>query len=366
MRTILLPYTRTKIGGSHISGVSLASGLRSRFGVRCVVAAPPGAQVLSFASQTGIETLELRDAPAGRWRPHYDLARTPSRMAILARLGKGTIVHCNDLSSLQAWLLAAKLTRTPIVFHARGLDRRFWPYDMLRRAADHVVAISACCDANMGFIPADRRSILINPFMTPVDYDAAGQRANILRELGAPPDSRLVGFVGNFWRRKRPDFFIEVAARLAAEDPSAYFVLFGRDSEMTTDQLRRQLSEIGLATRTLLAGFRLPPEANIAALDLLLAPALREPFGRTLVEALLMGVPYVATDDAGHSEIHARWGGGALLPEAADAQTYSRACAEVLNDRASTALSLARRREIAAILSPERHAEDVMAVYENL
>ena len=38
------------------------------------------------------------------------------------------------------------------------------------------------------------------------------------------------------------------------------------------------------------------------ALDVLLVPAVREPFGRTLIEAMFLGTPVVATDDGGNRE----------------------------------------------------------------
>ena len=36
--------------------------------------------------------------------------------------------------------------------------------------------------------------------------------------------------------------------------------------------------------------------------EILLVPAVREPFGRTLIEAMLLGTPVVATDSGGNRE----------------------------------------------------------------
>ncbi|MGT2514689.1 glycosyltransferase [Sphingomonas panni] len=84
------------------------------------------------------------------------------------------------------------------------------------------------------------------------------------------------------------------------------------------------------------------------------------------MEALLLGIPYVAADDAGHSEIHARWGGGRVLPVPADADAYATVCREVLANPDAVRLSMERRREVHAELSPDRHGVDVMNVYRSM
>lgn len=366
VRNVVIPFTSAKLGGSHISGVTLGVGLKQRFDARCIVVAPQTAKVLALAEEMGLETRAVAEPPASRRWPHTDLLGTPSRIRHLRELGSDTVIHCNDLAALQAWLLAAKLTRTPIVYHNRGFARDFAPYRFVMRRADHVIPISAACDRRLGFIAAERRTILTNPFLTPADYDASETRTGILRELGAPADSKLVGFIGNFWRRKRPLFFADIAARLAADDAGMRFVFYGREGDVGLAEMNERIARPGLAGRTLIAGFRLPPEANIASLDLLLMPALDEPFGRTLVEALLMGVPYVATDDAGHAEIHGRWGGGILLPKDAGVEAYAHASRAALADPDAVTLPVARRREIAESLRPEHHAGQVMTIYEQL
>jgi glycosyltransferase involved in cell wall biosynthesis len=366
VETVLFPYTTGQIGGSHISGTSLAAGLSERYGVRSIVIAPDGAEVLDLAHKLGLETMVSGDPAKSRYRPDRDLLRTPARMALVNGLGGQRLVHCNDLAALQSWGPAARALGVPAIYHNRAFDRPIWPNRLVIRLARHVISISQACDARLGFLPARRRSILTNPFSTNVDTDAAAARAALLRDLGAPSDVRIIGFVGNFWPRKRPTMFVDIARRLAADDPSLRFVMFGRAGEISVAQMREKVVEAGLADRLLLAGFRLPPEANLAALDLLLMPALDEPFGRTLVEALLLGVPYVAANDAGHAEIHGRWGGGLAPAVDAGIEVYAEACRQVLAAPAVVRLPMARRRAISAELTPTMHAAEVMQVYAGL
>lgn len=363
--TVIMPFTTAQIGGSHVSGTTLGDSLQRVYGVRSIVVAPEGAEVLDLARKLDMETLASGDPARWRHRPDRDLLRTPARIAMLRALPGRRLVHCNDLGALQAWAPAARVLGIPIVYHCRAFDRNRWFNRAIIRLANHVISIAHGVDASLSYLPASRRSVLVNPFSTPLHVDATTTRRRLLDDMGVN-DAKIVGFVGNMWKRKRPEMFIDIAQLLAADDPSLRFVLFGRDGDVTSDMMRQRIAAAGLTERFLLAGFRLPPEANLAALDLLLMPALDEPFGRTPVEALLLGVPYVAADDAGHSEIHGRWGGGRVLPVSVDTDAYAAVCRAVLADPDSVRLTIDRRREIQAELSPDRHGKDVMDVYRRL
>src|SRR4029453_412667 len=152
--------------------------------------------------------------------------------------------------------------------------------------------------------------------------------------------------------RKRPRFFLDVCRVLAEREPRMRFVLFGRERDHSAAELTAYANELGLTERVFFAGFRSPPERNLAPLDILLVPALAEPFGRTLVETLLLGVPYVATDDAGHGEIFSLWGGGRLVPRSATPHEFADEVMKVIAAPSAVCLPLQRRRHIAEEMSP--------------
>jgi hypothetical protein len=88
VKTVLMPYTTLEIGGGRISGTSLAQGLQRGYGVRSVVIAPRGAEVLRLAESLGLETLETNDKPArgsGPTATSCGLRRAPRRCAPSAR-----------------------------------------------------------------------------------------------------------------------------------------------------------------------------------------------------------------------------------------------------------------------------------------
>jgi glycosyltransferase involved in cell wall biosynthesis len=114
------------------------------------------------------------------------------------------------------------------------------------------------------------------------------------------------------------------------------------------------------------AGFHLSGERNIAALDLLIATSVREPFGRTLVEAAIVGTPYVATDDAGYREIWSTWRGGRLVPVTAGANEFAQVTLDVLQAPESVTLGSNERNRVAGDGSASAHALKIIEIYDRL
>lgn len=362
---VLFPFIGQEIGGSHVSAFTLAQALAQDFGHRCTVIAREGSLIATEAAAMGFGVIGTGEKTAGRHNPVYDAARVFARTALLRPL-KPAIIHTNDIAALQSWLVPAWLAGMPTIYHHRALNRRVLPNTMLIRAASHVIAISDETRRSVDYLPEQRVSTITDPFAIDRSTDRSAARAWLIGELGLPSDAVIIGFVGNFWRRKRPEFFIEAAAAMVAREPRAAFVFFGRDGELTVPDLQAIAARLGIGERVHFPGFRLPVERNLAALDLLLMPAVREPFGRTPIEAALLGTPYVATDDAGHTEIGRRWKGGRLVDKNASPGVFAEAALAVLAEPQSVLLSMQARMDVAEDVSPRRHAERVIAVYEKL
>jgi glycosyltransferase involved in cell wall biosynthesis len=127
--------------------------------------------------------------------------------------------------------------------------------------------------------------------------------------------------------------------------------------------MRTLCSELGLAEVASFAGFRADAPALLAGCDLLLAPAVNEGHGRTLIEAMMAGVPVVAAKSGGHSEIvqHERTG---LLAPADDSEALANAALSLLAapGRAKI-MSQAARAWAVGKFSPAAHADAVADVY---
>lgn len=363
---VVFPFTGYGTGGSHISTFQLARALAAD-GVETIVLALAGSTVEAEARKRGLAVRSYEGLPKRRLLEWRDVAGFAARRSLLRKHGPGTIVHCSDIWSIAAWGLPGKAAGLPLVYHNRTLSRGSRAERAMVALADAVICISRCCrDALRGARRGVEVTEILNPFE---DRGAAIDRGQARAEFEARwpvPGLELIGVSGNLEHRKRQDFFLDAAAHTARLRPNARFILFGRDRQLTAAGLGGRAEALGIADKVMFAGFRSPPERNLKALDVLAAPALAEPFGRTLIEALLVDTPYVATDDAGHHEIHGRFGGGVAVPREASAEAFGAAMAAVAAEPARYRLDAPAHAAAVQAVDPATHAAAVLAVYRRM
>lgn len=366
LRRILFPYNGSDLGGSHISSMTLGQALIAA-GFPVTIIANDGSMIAEDAARRGLDVVPIREKPLQRHGVAYDLMRYPARAALLRRLGKGSIVHTHDIGSQQSWGLPAKFLGFPLVYHSRAFNRPVLQNRLPVRLADQVVCVSkAAQEIIRTYMPAERVHTIDNPFAISTTPDREQTRTAIVRELGLSSDDLLIGFAANFVERKRPFFFLEACREIAMQRDDARFIVFGRKADYTLEQLQDHAERLGITEKTRFAGFRMPGEANITAMDVHLIPSLAEPFGRTLIESTLLGTPYVAMDDGGNPEITGRWGGGVLLPVETDAKGFAAAALRIAADPGQIRLAASRRSEIASELAPGTHVEKMLKIYRQL
>jgi hypothetical protein len=76
--------------------------------------------------------------------------------------------------------------------------------------ADAVICISDRCRRSVAFLPEQACYTLLNSFSLANDIDGKVTRDAFVERCGYNADAVLMGFIANFWRRKRPQFFLDV------------------------------------------------------------------------------------------------------------------------------------------------------------
>ena len=131
--------------------------------------------------------------------------------------------------------------------------------------------------------------------------------------LGLQGPGPLLGVVAQISPWKGQDTAVEAFAEVRREHTGARLLLIGEakftgaatrfDNVEFRDGLRSRAAELGIADGVEFLGDRRDALEWIAALDVLLAPSWEEPFGRTIVEAMAIGTPVIATAVGGPAEI---------------------------------------------------------------
>lgn len=265
------------------------------------------------------------------------------QLVSLIRAGHYDIVHTHSSKAGFLGRIAARIAGTPVVHTPNGLyflglrspaKRRFYLAleQFASRLSSRVIAVSESEQAAMvrhRMAPADRVVCIENGIAPPVlphGYDRTRQR----RALGQAGAGLLIGTVARLTAQKNPGMFVEAAARVLRNLPSARFVWCGGGDLAESVQGRARALEIEHACRFL--GHRNDAEQVMAALDLFWLTSDYEGLPYALLEALALRLPVLATDVVGTRDV-LRGGAGLPVPQG-DAEAL-----------ASTTLMLHRRPE---------------------
>lgn len=117
------------------------------------------------------------------------------------------------------------------------------------------------------------------------------------------PETAVVLFLGRVTRQKGPDYFIEVARRVADYLPEAHFIVAGGGDLLP--QVMERAAQLGLAERVHFTGplqgadvFRV-----LRLADLCVMPSVSEPFGLVALESLKSGTPCLVPRNSGVAEV---------------------------------------------------------------
>ncbi|MBP3193940.1 glycosyltransferase family 4 protein [Natronogracilivirga saccharolytica] len=119
-------------------------------------------------------------------------------------------------------------------------------------------------------------------------------RNQIRKRFQAAPSEKIVLFLGNITRQKRPDRFLRVFAEVRKYIPEAVAWVVG-DGELGAE-MQRQVSELGLGGSVRFFGYQSDVEPFIVASDVLLISSDSEGVPGSAVEAHYLERPVVATN----------------------------------------------------------------------
>jgi glycosyltransferase involved in cell wall biosynthesis len=230
------------------------------------------------------------------------------------------VVYANSQKAFLLSALPARLAGRPVIWHLHdildgahfGRVQRAVQVRLANACAARVVVpSSAAADA---FVRAGGRPSRVTIVPNGLDLDLDPRMPAALRaELGLPAGP-LVGVFSRLAPWKGQDVVIDALAALP--DVRCIMVgaaLFGEDAYAA--DLRARVAARGLADRVLFLGQRADVPRLMQAVDAVVHPSVDpEPFGRTLVEAMLAGVPVIATEAGASAEILDGGAAGILVP----------------------------------------------------
>lgn len=342
--------------GSVTSTLHLSLGLARR-GVAVRFVCPPDSEVEALARAGGLEVLPLALRPGAR------RANAAALAALLAR-HPVDLVNSQSARDRQALTWQALLRRLPVplVLTRRQMPRTFYLENWLAgRAAARVIAVSRPVAAALRRkgTPAAKLAVIPNGLVAArVDRLVSAAELQAWRErIGWTPAQRTVGIVA------RPKDQRVVLAALPRVRTPVRLVLAGIDP---ADPIARAARQVALPHAAVCLPFTPDVRPLYDLLDLVLLPSRIEGFSQSLLEAMALGKPVIASAAAGNLDLVAPGGDGLLVPPL-DPAAWAAAIDRVLGDaELARRFGAAGRHTARETFSLERTVAETLQLYQTI
>jgi glycosyltransferase involved in cell wall biosynthesis len=138
--------------------------------------------------------------------------------------------------------------------------------------------------------------------------DASLEVKALRSQLMGDADGPVIAMIGSLTTQwKGHSTFLDLAARIIKFMPACRFVVFGSSSNLNqtlyTRGLEKQIENLRLGDRLVLADFISDVPAMLQSMDILVHPAVTEGSGRVVMEAMAAGKPVVSFKAGGVQEL---------------------------------------------------------------
>lgn len=295
------------MGGVEIATLRMVEATRQQF--RHIAFCLPDAMALRDAfERLGITTVtyNLPEPSLRHGGRYYNESKIVARQL---KQVEANIVHFQDVKAAYHNSLAAMLARTRIVCQIRSanphLDLRqklcLWPvqrFIFVSKESRQSFAMS---------LPDSKTCVIYDAIEVPTE-ESSESTTVVRHELGVPEGCVLVGMVARVAPVKDYYTLADAAVQVLSRHSDTRFLIVGDNSleELNRShysEVAARLNELGIADHFIFTGHRTDVTRLIAAMDLCVLCTHREGFPLSILEAMAMGKPVVATAVGGIPEI---------------------------------------------------------------
>jgi glycosyltransferase involved in cell wall biosynthesis len=376
MIKVLHIHTLSVISGSGLNVLDTVKRLKEKGYKVEFASSPEGGSLIDEVASFGITVRPLRYL--GR---EVNILKDPLalfELMLLIRRQRYDIVHTHNSKAGFIGRIAARIAGVPVVIHTiHGFSFHEYErppfrilYVLLERLAakfsDALITVSTPLkewglrlgigkDAQYRVIPD---GIDIERFK--VNTDSGIKRS----ELGIAADDLAVGLVAKLWDGKGHHTLIKAMPDIIKEVPRVKFIFVGEG--YLRRNLENQVTTLGLKDSVLFTGFRKDIPEITSIFDLAVLPSFFEGLGRSLLEAMVLSKPVVATNVGGIPEVVKDNLNGFLVPPG-DARALAEAIIHLLkNKELRRRMGEEGRKQIDERFSTKKMVDNIEGVYRQI
>jgi len=317
------------IGGSHTCMYNLVSHLDKK-SYKCHVAFYQANAYVEKYRQIGIPVHLINRKPVTygnvlirKMRNWYNLIyRHRKQLSDIIRENRINLVVLNNtIKNSFDIIYICKKRHIPVISYERGnLDYSTLDINLTNRIF-MAIAVSKAIEKNM--VSQKYNSIIhvIYDGLPIYELQISKEKSyvsKIKHSIDVPDDSIVVGIVGNIRWWKGQEYFVRAFMSLGEMYNNIYGLViggYGQEDEEYLKNLKNIAESSDVGKRLKFLGFRDDVPALLKIFDVFVHASITpEPFGMVLLEAMLHGVPVIATDMGGPVEILENGRYGILVP----------------------------------------------------
>ena len=300
---ILQICSARSIGGGEKHLVDLSNSLANR-GHQIFLSLSPESPI-----KKELSTIPNENIMYSRMRNAVDFF-SAFELANFVRETKPEIIHAHIARDYPLAAMAAQLTKTPFVLTRHVLFPLKKIHKIILKNAGGIIAPSnAVADAlkKQNLFPAEKIEVIYNGIE--IDYYSTVKKE--------PHENFTVGTIGHLAPIKGHDIFIRAAEIVLKTRPEIKFVIVGEDKSSdgkNRREIENLIAELNLQKNIELVGWQKDIRPYLQNFDLFVSAARQEPFGLVMIEAMVSGIPVIASNSEGAAEIIENDKSGVLFP----------------------------------------------------
>lgn len=294
------------------------------------------------------------------------------------------LIHANSLSVALLAGVVAKWNRIPILMHKRYATSYGILDKICEKLLNRVILVSEA--TRWDFAPEKKQTLIYNGVDLEVfqasQAEVEALRAELFTENAKPVDNSdkesakliVVGVVTRITPEKGIHFLVRAMAELKKTffDKSVDIKLlivggpyFQKDHDYMAS-LKQEVADLDVEDSVIFTGFLSDTRVVTTLLDIMLVPSIiPEACPRTIIEAMAVGKPVIATPLGGSKELVTPETGVLVPPE--DAEAIASAIAKLAADREQlTEMGKAARQRAEQLFSSEKNTALTESVYTEL
>ena len=228
-----------------------------------------------------------------------------SLMKLVGTLRKNrvNIIHANGSRVCFYSLFAARVLGLPVIWHVRETIKDYLFYDAFLALFSNTIICASQSILEKRFrtllsLIRKKAVVVYNGVDTKAFRQDSESRSKKRRKLGVGDDEILFGVLGNIVSHKGQDFFLKGFVEAMKLQPGlrGKALIMGRTLEENfLEHLHQLILRFGVKDFVIFRDYRPAILDILSSLDVFVLPSQREGFSRSLLEAMSVGLPVVAT-----------------------------------------------------------------------